>query len=73
MRPAITANPHTAESFITCPFEHDPEGEGLIFEDYPHPDDFLHTFEDCRGIVPLADYLVWLGQEVGKGMVSTVD
>lgn len=73
MRVAITINPTTNEGFITCPFEHDPEGAGLVFEDYFHPDDFLHTFEGCTGVVPLAEYLVWLGQQVGKGMVSTVE
>lgn len=64
--PTITHNPETASAWITCPFEHDPDGAGLVYEDHEHPRGFLHDYDGCTGVVPLTDYLIWLGQRAAK-------
>ena len=64
-RPEISINHHTGETFITCPFEHNPDGAGLVYEGHEHPRGFLHT-DKCEGTVPMVEYLIWVGQEVGR-------
>lgn len=64
--PQITSPDMMADRyFITCPFTHENEyGSGQVYDEYDHPKGFVHTHENCQGVVDLAQYLVWLGQEV---------